>query len=220
MQTTQRNSSHGTLEREGIRPQPCAFKYGIEGTRFLSENDVKICAFALSLGINPFPQKPLTPKEARMVRGAGFRLGFFVQHGGFVGRQECLITEGDKFDQCQDGYKIENIKEMNQKLAYANLWSKPGTIAKTPSLRADIQNPTPTHQNIQIQVNQPRNGKHGQKPPSTTAAQVLINGNLSMFGDPLQESKQKHVIKQVKIALYRSAANGKIYDVSLGMRNS
>lgn len=207
-------SSHGTLVRESILPVSCTFRYGIGGTRFLSEFDIVITAYAHRMGLDPFPDKPLTPKEERMVRGKAFQLGLLVQYGGFLGKQKCLAIKRSPFSQCTD-FTTSDIRTIIAltKFDYASLWGNSKTIVKTDKLRIDIQDPAPEHQNLQIQVNKKRSHKPGQPPPSTTCSTILLSFALAIFETAAQK---KHVMRKVKNAFLLSAQTGQKYEVTLG----
>lgn len=206
-----RRSSHGTLAREGILPMEKTFTYGIGGTRFYSEDDVRLAAFSyFLLGLDVFNDRPFTPKEERMVRGMAFRLGTAIQRGGFVGQQRCLVEKALPLNQCND-FKPQDVKDIvrHKHLTYASLWRKRGKIVETLPLRIDIEDPAKDHQNIQIQVNKQR-----KKRESTTCAHVQLYFNLAIFR-PIDVAQHQHVLRKVRNAFILSAMTGASYGVKL-----
>lgn len=203
-------STYGTLLREGILPIVIDSAKGLKCTRFLSDNDVQLAAFATYLGVNVFPNKPFTSKEQRMVGSAGFNLGLSVQHGGFLGKKRCLVKKHQEFKQSE--FKKSEVQTLlKTEIDYASLWKGKGIIHKTDTLRLDRQNETKTHQNLQIQVNKTR-GKN----ESTTVATVLLNRNLENLSGKNLQMHQAHVLRKTKQAFFLSTQTGSVYEVTLG----
>jgi len=209
-----RISTKGRLASEGIFPVPLTRVYGIDCTRFLSKTDIRLAALALyALNLSLFNDNPLTSKEQRLVRGIAYQMGLIIQYGGFLGKLRCLVVKGEPFEQAAYTLKGVHLIVADKKINYTSLWRNSGTVCTTPTYRIDIQDPTPTHQNLQVQVNKSRKKKAGKK-ESTSVATVLIDNQLSFFVN--DTAHQRHVVRKVRHAFLLSAQTGVKYEVRLG----
>lgn len=119
------------------------------------------------------------------------------------------VSSKDPFKKAKTSNRVsEAVKDIleDKKVDYASLWGKPGTIAKNDCVRIDIQNPSSTYKNIQIQKNSDR-----RKNESTTLATVLVSYALESCKLP---TEQQQIMSDVKEAFRKSYREGVVCEVN------